>query len=299
MIGGEGPRAAALSGILWMVAATLMAALSGGVVRHLAGAYSPFELVFFRSFFGVILLSPWLIRMARRESLRPRRLPLYMLRSALSYGGLVCLFFALGVMPIADVYALLFTTPLFTILMAVLLLKERAGATAWIACLVGFAGALVIIRPGIAEVSIAALAALTTALFYATANITIKALSRTETPVRITIYNNLLMVPLALVPMLFVWVTPAWQDVPWILGLALCNTVGGLFHARAISATDARVVQPFSFLRLIWAVVVGYLMFAELPGIWIWVGATIIFSSSYTILYSETGRRSAARDGSN
>ena len=98
------------------------------------------------------------------------------------------------------------------------------------------------------------------------------------------------MVPLALVPMLLVWVTPAWRDVPWILGLALFNTLGGLFHARAVSATDARVVQPFSFLRLIWSVVVGYLMFAELPGIWIWVGASIIFSSSYYILYTEAGR---------
>ena len=286
---------AALRGIFWMLLATLMAALTGGAVRQLAGAYSPFELVFFRTVCGVIVLSPWLIRMAGRESLRPRRFHLFMLRSAFSYGGLLCLFFALGAMPIADVYALLFTTPLFTILMAVLLLKERAGIDTWIACLVGFAGALVILRPGIVEVGLAALAATATAGLYASANICIKALSRTESPVRITMYNNLVMLPLALVPTLFVWVTPTWQDAPWIVGLALSNTLGGLFHARAVSATDARVVQPFTFLRLIWSVGVGYVMFVEFPGIWIWVGATIIFSSSYYILYIEAGRKAAER----
>ncbi len=282
-----------------MVLATLMAALTGGAVRQLGGAYSPFELVFFRSFVGVVILSPWLIRMARNASLRPGSAKIsiiFALRAIFSYGGLVCLFFALGAMPIANVYSLLFTTPLFTILMAVLLLKERAGTGSWIACLVGFAGALVIIRPGIVEVSIAALAAMATAGLYASANICIKVLSRTESPVRITIYNNLLILPLALAPTLFVWVTPAWQDVPWILTMALSNALGGLFHARAIAAADARVVQPFTFLRLIWAAGVGYVLFAELPGIWIWVGASIIFASSYYILYSEAGRKAALRD---
>lgn len=287
-------RGAALKGIFWMIMATLMAAMTGGAVRYLDGAYSPFELVFFRSVLALVILSPWLIRSAAGESLRPRDarvFTLFMLRSIFSYGGLVFLFFALAAMPIAEVYALLFTTPLFTILLAVLLLRERAGTVTWIACLIGFAGALVIIRPGFVEVGLAALAALSTAGLYASANICIKMLSRTETTVRITIYNNLMILPLALAPTLFVWVTPSWADAPWVAAMALTSALGGLFHANGVAATDARVVQPFSFLRVIWSAGIGYLMFAELPGVWVWAGATIIFASSYYILYAETRRK--------
>ena len=274
-----------------MTGASVMIAVSASCVRHLSGTFSPFELVFLRCALGTLFLLPWILRMASRGTLRTTRMPMYILRTAMSYTGMVCVFYALGNIPIGEVYSLLFLVPLITIVLAVLLLRERAGAHAWIACGVGFIGALVILRPGIIDISLAAAAVLVTAVTYAGTNICIKTISRTDTPVQITIYGNILALPIALVPSLFVWRTPEWEEVPWIIAMCICQTLAGLFHARSVQAADARVVQPFNFLRLPVSVIFAYYLFAELPSIWTWLGATLIFASSYYVLYREAGSR--------
>jgi len=278
-------------GALWMAAASLMVAFSAACVRELSGSYSVFQLVFLRSVVGTTLLTPWMLRMARHGTLRTTRLPLYTLRTALSYRGMVCVFYGLANMPIGEVYALLFLVPLITIVLAVLILGEQAGLHAWIACGVGFAGALVILRPGIIPITIAAGAVLYTAVTYAGTNICIKALARTDSPVHITIYGHVVALPFALIPALIVWKDPAWADVPWILALGTLQLLSGLFHARSVSAADARVVQPFNFLRLPFSVVVAWFLFAELPSHWTWLGAGLIFASSYYVLYRESRLR--------
>jgi len=281
----------AVRGALWMTAASVMIASSAICVRQLSGQFSPFELVFLRSLIGTILLSPWMIRMSRGGTLRTTRLPLYLLRTGLSYSGMVCVFYGIGHMPIGEVYALLFLVPLITVVLAVLLLKEHAGIHAWIACAVGFGGALVILRPGIIAIGLAAGAVMVTAVTYAATNICIKSLSRTDSPVQITIIGYLLALPLAAVPTIFVWKTPGWQDVPWILALGAFQTLGGLCHARSVQAADARVVQPFNFLRLPVSVVLAWFLFAELPSAWTWLGAAMIFAASYYVLHRESAAR--------
>ena len=279
----------AVRGALWMAAASVTVALSAACVRELSSTYSVFQLVFLRSLVGTVLLLPWSLRMAWRGTLRTRRLPLHLLRMSLSYAGMVCAFYGIANMPIGDVYALLFMVPLITIVLAVFILGERAGTHTWLACGTGFAGALVILRPGIIELGIAAGAVLFTALAYAATNICIKALSRTDSPVQITIYGNMLALPISLIPTLFVWLTPSWTDAIWILSLGALQVLSGLFHARSVNAADARIVQPFNFLRLPCSVVVAYLMFAELPSPWTWLGAGMIFASSYYVLVREAG----------
>lgn len=281
----------ALHGALWMAAASTMIAFSAACVRELSDSYSAFELVFLRSVIGALLLLPWMLRMAWQGTLRTGRLPLYLLRTALSYTGMVCVFFGLANMPIGEVYALLFLVPLITIVLAVLILRESAGSHTWLACGVGFAGALVILRPGIIEIGIAAAAVLATAVFYGATNICIKILTRTDGPVQITIYGNLLNLGFALVPALLMWRTPSWGDTPWILALGLFQTLAGLFHARSLHAADARIVQPFNFLRLPISVLVAYILFAEMPSPWIWLGAGMIFASSYYVLFREANRK--------
>lgn len=277
----------AVRGALWMTGASMMIAASASCVRHLSGSFSAFELVFIRCALGTLFLLPWIARMARRGTLRTTRMPLYLLRTSLSYTGMVCVFYGLAHMIIGEVYALLFLVPLITIVLAVFLLKEKAGAEAWIACGVGFVGALIILRPGIIDVSLAAGAVLVTAITYAATNTCIKSLSRTDTPVQITIYGNLLALPIAFFPALYFWHTPTWQDVPWIFAMAAFQTCAGLFHARSVQAADARIVQPFNFLRLPASVLLAWYLFAELPSHWTWLGATLIFASSYYVLYRE------------
>lgn len=271
----------AVRGALWMAAASLMVAFSAACVRELSETYSVFQLVFLRSVVGTTLLMPWMIRMGRRGTLMTTRLPLYVLRTSLSYTGMVCVFYGLSNMPIGEVYSLLFLVPLITIVLAVVILGEHAGSHAWTACAVAFIGAMIILRPGIIPVSIAAGAVLYTAVTYAATNICIKSLARTDSPVHITIYGHVVALPFALVPALFAWKDLAWVDVPWILALGAFQLMSGLFHARSVSAADARVVQPFNFLRLPFSVVIAWFLFAELPSHWTWLGAGLIFASSY------------------
>ena len=286
----------AVRGALWMCAASVMIAISAACIRELSGSYNTFQLVFFRSAVGLLLLAPWMYRTSRLGKLSTKRLPLYLLRTSLSYTGMVCVFYGLANMPIGEVYALLFLVPIITIVMAVLLLKEKAGIEAWIACGVSFVGALVILRPGIIAITIAAIAVLVTAVTYAGTNICIKLLSKTDSPAQITFYGQLIALPLALGPALIVWKTPAWSDLPLIIALGALQLLAGLFHAYSVRAADARVVQPFNFVRLPASVLIAFILFSELPSHWTWLGAGMIFASSYYVLYKESTNKKAAND---
>jgi len=283
-----------VAGIFWMCMATLLTSFTGAFVRELGGSVPTMELVFFRNFIALIMLAPWFLRLGA-SVMRTRRLPLYGLRVTFAYLSMLMQFYALSQMQIAKVYALQFTIPVFTILLAVLVLKQRADAHSWAACLVGFAGAVIVIRPGIIEISLAVVLTLCSAVLSGGSNTTIKLLARTDGPGVITVYTNLLMMPLAFVPMLFVWVTPTLAQWPWIIGIGVTGSVGGYCFTRAVSSADARVVQPFQFSRMIFATAIGFAMFAELPDLWTWVGAGVIFAASYHIALHE--RKSRQSDG--
>lgn len=280
----SGEARAALAGIFWMMLACALSACAAGLIRELGGAYPAMELVFFRNIAGLAVVVPVLLHRGGFGGLGTRRLPMYCLRVTFQYLAMVALFYALANMQIADVFALQFTIPLFSILMAVMFLGQQAGSRSWIACLVGFAGALVIVRPGFAVIGLAAYAALGSALMSGGSNTSIKLLSRTDGPALITVWSNLLMLPFALVPALFVWVTPTWAHVPTIVAMAVLHALGGYCFTRSVSAADARIVQPFQFARMLFAALVGFVMFGELPDVWTWVGAAIIFASAYAVI---------------
>jgi len=284
----ESDRAAALRGIGWMVLAAIGYSVNAGLVKQLSGALNPMETVFWRTVVGVAFLLPWM--MARKGGGRRfpmQRLPLFLLRGVLTYLAMLTTYYALAHIAIADVQALQFSMPLFSILAVVLVLHERAGTGTWIACFVGFAGTLVILRPGFAVISLAALAAIASAALYSVSNLVIKMLARTEDTTTITLYGNVIMLPLALLPLLFDWRWPGLASVPWIIALGVFTTLGQWALARAISSADARVVWPFDFLRLPFTVVIGYVMFSQLPGPWTWVGAVLIFGSAYYVIRRE------------
>ena len=285
------PSRDALAGILWMVLAGALSASAGGLVRQLGGTIPAMELVFFRNLAGLAVVVPVLLHRGGFHSLGTRRLPMHLVRVAFQYLAMVTLFYALANMPIADVFALQFTIPLFTIVLAVLLLGQRAGARSWTACLVGFAGALMVVRPGFEAIGPAAAAALVSALMSGGSNTAIKLLSRTDGAALITVWANLLMLPMSLVPSLFVWVTPAWAAAPPIAAMALLHALGGYCFTRAVATADARVVQPFQFARMLFAAAVGFAMFGELPDGWTWAGALVIFAAALHLVRGEAGRR--------
>ena len=279
-------RTGVAAGIFWMCMATLISSIAGGMVRELGGDIPTLQLVMVRNLVALCVLLP----VVRRQGVGlPRRsqAPVYFFRVLFTYGGLTCLFYALGRMPIADVYALQYTTPLFTILLAALVLKQHVGFHGWTGCIVGFAGALIVIRPGIIEITLASAAALLTAFMYAGSNTTIKLLARRDSPEAITLWTNLLMLPLTLAPALFLWVAPTPEQWPLIVGVGVVSGLGGYCFTRSVSAADARVVQPFQFSRMIFATAVGFAMFSEFPDLWTWAGSAVIFGASWYVIRRE------------
>ncbi len=278
---------APVKGALWMlVSAAALAGLTG-VVRHMSAGLHPFEIAFFRSFFGLLILAPWLMR-SGLGVLRTKRLGLYTLRCALGVATMLMWFTAISMVPLADAVALGFTSPLFVILGAALFLGEvvrgrRLGAT-----LCGFAGALIILRPGSGVLDLGAVLVLLSAVTLAGANLSVKELSRTESVQAIVTYMVIFMVPLTFIPALLVWQTPTPAQLAELLGLAAVATLGNYAMTRAVAVADASSVMPYDYARLPFAALIGFFVFGEISDAATWIGAGVIAVASLYLAHHES-----------
>jgi drug/metabolite transporter (DMT)-like permease len=286
-LGVSGP----IRGALWITLANIFFTAMAGIIRHVSAEIHPFEIAFFRAFFGLILMAPWFLRLGV-ASVRSRRVGMHVCRALFMLGAAMTWFTAISLMPIAEVTALTFTTPLFASLGAALFLAEKVGLRRSVAIGVGFAGAMIILRPGVEALTMPAMAALASAVFGAVGMLIVKSLSRTESPATIVIYVGLLLTPLSLVPALFVWTTPSLEALAWLAALGLVANLGHMSFARAMASADATAILPFDFLKLFFTATMGYLLFAEAPDVWTWIGATVIFGA---VLY--TARRESRAAG--
>jgi len=259
------------------------------LVRDMSEEFSAFELLFFRNLVAVAILLPPALT-SGFGAFRTRRLGLHFLRALLSYLAVLGLFYGIGRLALADVTAISFTQPLFVVLLAALILKEQVGRARTTAVLVGFAGLLIIVRPGFAEIGLATVAVLASAVFYSCSNICVKRLLTTDTPRQAVVYFNLLMLPLAAVPAAFFWITPGPTDLLRLAAIGVFGTLTVYAYARAFAAADASAVMPFDFLRLPMSALAAYLLFAETGDLWSWVGAAVIFAASWGLAASERRR---------
>jgi drug/metabolite transporter (DMT)-like permease len=276
-----------LCGAAWMILAGFCWTIMTILVRQLSADYSSFEILFFRNLVSVCILLPLAMR-SGLSSLKTQRLPLHSLRALLSYIGVLLLFYGIANIPLPDVTALSFTQPLFVVILAALILKEAVNGARWIAVIAGFVGLLVIVRPGVVAVELATVLVLLSAFSYAVSNICVKRLMTTDTANQSVFYFNLLMLPIALIPALFVWVTPALADLPLFVAIGVNGTIAVYAYARSFTLADASAVMPFDFLRMPMAATAAFLLFSETGDIWTWVGSVIIFASSYFLARSSS-----------
>ncbi|MHA1107982.1 MAG: DMT family transporter [Alphaproteobacteria bacterium] len=273
-------------GIAWMVASTVCFALTFGLIRHLSVKFHVFELVLFRALLGIAFMLPWLWR-SGIGALRVHAWGHYVLRALIGYVAMVAWYYALSVMVLADASALQFTMPLWAMVLAVLVLGEKAGAHRWTATVVGFAGALIIIRPGFAETGAVALLALAAAALYAACNITTKVLVAGAAPAPVTFNGFIFGLPLALGPAVYNWTMPGWSDAPWLVAFGLATVGAHIALSRALAAADASLVGPVDYLRLPCVAAIGFVFFNEAPDIWTWAGASVIVASTWYLTVSE------------
>jgi drug/metabolite transporter (DMT)-like permease len=286
-----------LRGALWMLLACACFSSMNGIVRHLGQDLPTFVMVFFRCLFGLIALLPWLLKPGL-ASLRASRPALHGVRVVMAFVAMAAWFYGLKMMPLAEATALSFTTPLFATVAAVVFLGEVMRARRWTATLVGFAGAMIILRPGLTTITDATLFILLAAFLMALSQTIVKLLTRNEHPNATVFWLVFLMTPVSLVPAIFVWQTPTIEQFAWLIGLGVVATLGHQSLARSLGATEATAVYPIDFTRLIFAAAIGFLAFDEAPDMWTWIGAAVIMTSSVYIAHREARLRRAAQKSS-
>ena len=281
-----GDRSRFLVSAFWAVLAAVSFAIMMTSVRYMDGKFDAFEIVFFRALIGVFIVIP-LVTRSGFSALKTTRMPMHVVRTLFALFAMATLYYALADIPVAQAIALTFLIPLFTTIAAGTVLREQVGIHRWSATLVGFAGAMIIIRPGFAEITLPVMLVVLSSALYAGAWSSVKILTRTDSAAVTVFWMNVLMVPLTAIPLFFVWVTPGPEDILPIAIMALSGWAAHFCQARAFESADASAVMPFDFLRLPLGALFGYLLFSELIDGWTWAGAVVIFLAGYYITRRE------------
>ena len=265
-------------GLILMACASLSSTCMNAAIRHLAMEMHPFAVGFFRSAISLLMMSTVLLH-AGFAPLRTTKIGFHVLRAALNLGAMLLFILGLALEPLARVTALGFTTPLFATIAAWLILRESMRASRVIGLCTGLFGACVILRPGLEAFSIGAFYVIASCVIWAFALVDIKHLTKTESAITITLYAMLLQTPLALGPALLHWSWPNLEQWAWLTAAAAFGIGGQLFLSHAFRQADATAVMPVDFIKLIWASLLGFILFAEIPDLWTWIGGAVVFGS--------------------
>ncbi|MAM67919.1 MAG: hypothetical protein CMM12_04090 [Rhodospirillaceae bacterium] len=289
-------RFGALSPVVQAVVIAVIAMLLFSVVppsvRLLSDTMTSWQIVFIRAAFGAIAMGAFFIWSGFYE-LKTRRTGNHFLRSTLNFIGMVMWFWALGHIELAKGIAIHFTMPLFITLFAVMFLGERVGPRRLIAMLVGFAGVLIILRPGMIGIGLPELAILGSAALYGGAVVLMKVVVKEDTPAAVTFYTNVFMGLWCLVPTVLYWAPPTMDDILPTMGLGVCGLFAPFLVAISLKKADASLIAALDFLRLPFTALFGFVLFAEIPDEFVWLGAAIIFFSTYYIAQREAKRAQA------
>ena len=278
----------AAKGAWWMIAAAGALTAMAICIRYLP-TYSVLLMIFLRNVINLVLMTPSMVRQGK-AIFRTERLGTHAIRNAFLYSGNVAWFFGVTKISLADVAALQFTSPLFTAIIAAALLGERIGGHRMVAILVGFAGALIIIRPGIIPLNIGTLSILLAAFLYSCAHVVTKLLSNTESGSTVVFYMSVTILIYSAIPAAFVWQTPAWADMPAMIGLGITGYATHYCITRSLAVGDASFVIVFDFMRLPFSVALGWMLFTEVLDAWTAAGALIIFATGYYSTVREAKR---------
>jgi drug/metabolite transporter (DMT)-like permease len=275
-----------LRGVLWMGGAVLSFSTMAVAARELLAHMGAFQVLFVRS---VVMLAIVLVIVAQAKDAvtATRRLPLHAFRNVIHFGGQYCWVFAIGALPLATVFAIEFTMPVWTAILAALVLGERLTRPRVVMLVLGLVGVLLILRPGFGFFHPAALVALAASFLYAGNMITTKQLSGTESPLAVLFWMSVLQTPLSLVAALPGWVSPPASHLPWMLLMGVGSYTAHYSMTRAFKLVDATVAVPIDFVRLPLIAVVGALFYNEAFDPMIIVGATVIFAGTYYSLSRE------------
>jgi len=294
----------AVRAALWMIGTVVSFSAMALGGRELSSDLTTFQILFHRSIVGLVVVSLLLSATGWRQ-LRVSRFSLHLLRNVVHLGGQFGWFFAISVIPLAEVFAIEFTTPMWAAILAIIFLGERPRRTSLAAIGLGFVGILIILRPGFQEIGVPTLGVLGAAMAYATTYILTKYLGQTDSPLAIIFYMTVIQLPLALVASLALhpadssWTWPEPALWPWIVVVGVTALSAHYCAARALSLADATVVVPVDFLRLPLIAMVGLVLYGETIDIWVIAGGVVIFAGTFLNVRSAAGGARSKAEGGN
>ena len=284
------PQNAILAAV-WVLGTVASFVLMMVAVRELSTHMSSFELLSFRSIIGIPIMFfvAWRLGFNRIKTQRAR---MQIGRNVVHFGGQWCWVIGITLLPMAHVTALEFTMPMWTAIIAILFLGEKAKSHRIIAIIVGLVGVMAILRPGFEIITEGALVVLLGALLFGASNVMMKSLTADDQPWVIVFWMQIIQLPLALLPAVFYfeWVWPTLADTPWLLAIGLTGMSAHFCLARAFQLADATFCMPVDFVRLPLTALIGWLVYSEGVSVWVLVGAFLIFGSNYYAVWRETGQ---------
>jgi len=275
---------------LLALGATFFGSFMGAGVKLLSDDLHPIVICFYRSLMGLILITPFVVR-NNFKALQTQNMRLQIFRASINVISMICWFSAIGMMHFEKATALGFTTPLFTTVLAVIVLGEVIRFHRTAALLLGFIGIIIIIRPGYVPFEFGTVLMLIASFSFSFVLIFVKKLSATDSSLTIIFYHLLYMTPVFFILSLFYWEN---INLYQLIVFTLMGASGLLSHwclAQAFKMSDTTFVMPLQFTKLIWASLIGLFIFAEQPDIWTWVGGVIIFISAVYITYREAFKK--------
>jgi drug/metabolite transporter (DMT)-like permease len=244
------------------------------------------QVVFVRSLAQLILLAPFMA-LAGRTILESVHLPLHLMRSTFGLLGLFCYFYSFGNLPLANATTLSFTKALFLTIAAAVVLREAVGPRRWGATAIGLFGVLLVVRPGMEGFDAVSVIAIFGAMFGAGLMICTKMLTGLESTLKIMAFVAVITTSLSAIPGLAMWQAPDAFETTWLLVIGLFGPIGQFFGISAFRVGEASFLAPVDYLRLLISIVVGFLLFAEFPDVWTFLGAAVIVGSALYVNHRE------------
>jgi drug/metabolite transporter (DMT)-like permease len=280
-------------GILLMIGATVLFAISSAVAKWQVAIYPVGEVMFFRSFVSLVVCAAVVLPLEGFSVFATRRPRDHIARGLSQSISQTFSVLAFWLMPLAGAIAINFSAPLFAALVSIIWLKERPGPARWTALLAGFVGVLIVTNPGADSLTVGALFALANAVMYGSVTVAVRGMTKTESAstllmwqmVTVAIFHSFLLL------LGFQWPSPADAVMFVVSGMAWA--IGQYLWTQALLYAPATAVSPFYYLLLLWGMVIGYLVWGEVPTVGLLIGSGIVVAAGLFLLWHETQRRSA------
>ena len=280
-----------LKGVVLVLLSSVFLGCSDITSKYLAASLPAIEITWIRYLIFALIMVPAMLPVSPLYAMRTKRPVLQTMRGLAMLGSALLFIMGLRFLPIAEVSATTFVSPLFVTALSIVFLGEKVGVRRWIATAVGLGGVLIVLRPGSSAFHPAAFFAIATALAWAIMLILTRMMAGTEQVMTTLVYSALAGLAVLTVMVPFVWVAPTGHDILFCILAGIASTAGQLAVIFAYRYGDASVLAPFSYVQLLWVSILGSFIFGDVPDVWTITGAAFIVASGLYIAHRERVRR--------